>query len=91
MGLTSTSIRADALAQYNDNLGWEGNAAKAALALEAIRWLLINRPSRIAQGERSFDYETLADEKKRLENYIEIASTASQAGMATFTRGRPRM
>jgi len=91
MSLTSSSTRANALAQYNDNLVWEGSATKAAAALEAIRWLLVNRPSRIAQGERSLDYESLADEKRRLEEYIEIASTASTARMATFTQGRPRM
>ncbi len=91
MAITSASTRAQVLAQYNDNLGWEGSATKAALALEAIRWLLINRPSRITQGERNLDYETLADEKKRLEEYIAIASTASQAGIVTFTQGRPRM
>jgi len=86
MSLTSSSTRANALAQYNDNLTWEGNATKAALALEAIRWLLVNRPSRIAESSRSLDYESLIDEKKRLEEFVTLNSSA--VNRATFTQGR---
>jgi len=90
MSLTSSSTRVNALAQYNDNLGWEGNPTKAALALEAIRWLLVNRPSRIAQNDRSLDYEPLLEEKKKLEGFIAVAGSNSITRMVTFTRGIPR-
>jgi hypothetical protein len=86
MALTSTSTRANALAQYNDNLTWEGNAAKAALALEAIRWLLVNRPLRIAEGSRSLDYESLLAEKEKLESFVKLSSSAIDR--ASFVQGR---
>ena len=86
MSITSASTRAEVLAQYNDNLGWEGNATKAAAALEAIRWLLVNRPSRIAQWERSLDYESLLAEKEKLETFVKLNS--SSVNRASFVQGR---
>ncbi len=62
MSLTSSSTRADAIAQYNDNLNWEGSAAKAVLALEAVRFLLINRPQSLSESNRSLSYEIQDDE-----------------------------
>jgi len=86
MSLTSASIRTTALAQYNDNLAWEGNAAKAALALESIRWLLVNRPQNISESNRNLSYESLLDEKKRLEEFLALNS--SSVHRATFVQGR---
>ncbi len=86
MAITSASTRAEVLAQYNDNLDWEGNATKATLALAAIRWLLINRPFRISQGERNLDYESLIDEKIKLEEFVSLNSSA--VNRATFVRGK---
>lgn len=90
MSLSSSSTRADAIAQYDNNLSWEGDPTKAAAELEAVRWLLVHRPTRIAKGDRSFDYESLADEKRRLEEYVEIAGITSSSRVVTFTQGRPR-
>jgi hypothetical protein len=88
MAITSSSTRAQVLAQYNDNLSWEGSPSKAALALEAIRWLLVNRPKSISEGDRQLNYESLEDEKIRLEIYVANNSTASLAGRSSFTRAK---
>lgn len=86
MALTSTSTRAEALAQYNDNLSWEGSATKATLELEAVRWLLANRPARIAESNRSLDYETLSRLEEKLSNYISLFG--GSVNKASFTQGR---
>jgi len=39
MALDSTTTLTTALAQLNNNLAWDGSPAKAADALEAVRWL----------------------------------------------------
>ena len=87
MALTSSSTLSDALAQYNDNLSWDGDAAKAAAALEAIRWLLINRASSIATEGESANYESLKSEKERLERYLGAVDVSNQA---VFVQGRPQ-
>lgn len=87
MALTSSSTRADALAQYNNNLSWEGDATKAAAALEAVRWLLVNRPERIAKGDRQLNYASLQAEKERLESFLNISSSSVER--ASFVQGRP--
>jgi len=86
MGISSTYTRAEVIAQYNDNLCWEGSSAKAVLALEAVRWLLVNRPQNISESNRSLNYESLIDEKKRLEEYVAIHG--SSVGRSPFTQGR---
>lgn len=86
MSLTSSSNLDDALAQYNDNLAWDGNATKAALALEAVRWILVNRPKIIATNDRTVNFEALADEKKLLESFISAGQVNSSR--CSFTRGR---
>ena len=86
MALNSSSTKTDALAQYNDNLSWEGNPTKAALALEAVRWLLINRPQSISKGDRSLNYAEMSAEKNRLETYI--TSRGNAVNRTSFTRGR---
>ena len=70
MALTSASTIDDALAQYNNNLSWEGDAAKAAAALEAVRFILVNRPNVIATNSRSINFESLAAEKIKLESSV---------------------
>jgi len=86
VSLSSSSTLNDALAQYNNNLSWEGDTAKATLALEAIRWILANRPKVIATNDRNINFESLAAEKQRLENYI--SSNSTNINRCTFTRGR---
>jgi len=85
MALSSSSTLADALAQYNDNLSWQGNTAKAALALEAIRWLLVNRARVISDGNTRLDFSELAEEKRKLEEYVASSGTSNRV---SFTRGR---
>lgn len=86
MSLTSSSTLEDAKAQYNDNLLWEGDTVKAQNCLEAIRFLLANRPARQAQGEHSWDFESLKDQETQLRKYLNTAT--STIGRAAFTVGR---
>ena len=85
MSLTSSSTAADALDQYNDNLLWDGDSTKASNALEAIRWLLVNRPKLSELNGDSVDFESLLQEKERLEAYVTL--TARRSSRARFTRG----
>lgn len=87
MSLTSSSTIATALAQYNDNILWEGDTSKAQNCLEAIRFLLVNRPVRIAEGDgSSLDYESLSVQKTEIENYL--ATATSTINRTSFTSGR---
>lgn len=88
MSLTSTSTLANALAQYNNNLSWEGDATKAAAALEAVRWLLVNRAQNISTEGRTINYASLEKEKEKLEAFVSISSTTTAAKRSSFTRGR---
>jgi hypothetical protein len=86
MALTSSSTLDDALAQYNNNLDWDGDITKAAAALAAIRWLLANRPKVIATNNRNINFETLIDEKANLEQFI--SRSGSNVNRVSFVRGR---
>jgi len=86
MSLTSASTIADAIGQYNNNLSWEGDITKATNALEAVRYILANRPKVVASGERNVNFDSLASEKEKLEAYVGRAS--STVNRAAFTRGR---
>lgn len=86
MALSSTSTLTDALAQYNDNLSWEGDITKATAALAAIRWLMVNRPKIIATNDRSINFELLMSEQAKLESFVSKFSTS--VSRAAFVRGR---
>lgn len=86
MSLTSSSTIDDALNQYNNNLSWEGDITKASAALEAVRYILANRPVRIASGERAINYSELQLEKEKLESFVGMSG--SNVNRVTFTRGR---
>ena len=86
MSLTSSSTLTDALAQYNDNLLWEGDITKAQNALEAVRFILATRPQQIASGQKTINFESLKNEKARLEAYVGRAG--SNVNRSAFTRGR---
>jgi len=88
MSLDSTSTLDDALAQYNDNLSWDGNITKATAALAAIRWILVNRPKIIATNDRNIGFELLAAEQGKLEKFV--GSFSSNVNRASFVRGRMR-
>lgn len=89
MALTSASTLTDALAQYNNNLAWEGNATKATDALEAIRWLLVNRAQTIGEAGVNLNYAGLEQEKERLKAYVATVGAASSR--APFTQGRANL
>ena len=90
MPITSTSTYADVLAQYNDNLDWDGDSAKASLALAAVRWLLINRPAKMIISDKETNFTALEEEKKRLEEYVSACGPAAKKAV-TFTRGQMRL
>ena len=90
MSLTSSTTLAEAKAQYNNNLDWEGDITKATAAIEAVRWLLVNRPtSTAAHDGRQMSFETLQQEKEKLEDFINRRSRATDSHRCTFTRGHP--
>ncbi len=88
MALSGSSTFDDALAQYNDNLSWEGNIAKAKLALESIRFMEMNRTKSFTSGETRVDFESLASQRKSLERYVNAAGNSNRS---SFTRGRAKV
>jgi hypothetical protein len=85
LALNADSTVQDALAQYNNNLDWDGNPAKAQLALAAIRWLLVNRPMVMeTAGGNKFDFSALDEQCRRLEQFVRVTQTRR----ATFVRGK---
>jgi len=88
MALDSSSTLADALGQWNDNLVWEGDAAKARLALEAVRWLLVNRQQSISDQAIRLDYVDLQAQEKRLAQYV---GSVGNSARSSFTRGRMKL
>ena len=74
------------MAQYNNNLSWEGDITKATAALAAIRWLMVNRPKIIAINDRNIDFNSMAVEQGKLEQYVSKFSTS--VNRASFVRGR---
>ena len=86
MSLSSSSTMQDAKDQYNDNLLWEGDTTKASNCLEAIRYILANRPIRVASDTESMDYESLKDQAKNIKDYLGSATTT--INKTSFTQGR---
>lgn len=84
MALTATSTIDDALAQLNANLAWDGDASKAALALEAVRFLLINRAASSTARGTEINYASLADLETRLADYVQSAPDTDD--YSPFTR-----
>jgi hypothetical protein len=88
MALTSASTYNDALDQYKDNLSWEGDVTKARAFLEAVRFLLLERPTRSAAADgRSVDRESLKVELDAVKAYLAVADTSSQPS-CHFVRGK---
>lgn len=89
MALTSTSTLADAIAQYRDNLLWEGDVTKARAALEAARFLLLSRGTRIAYSDGSaIDYESLQGTVAAITAYLNTHDTTNRPS-TSFVRARP--
>lgn len=88
MAVDSTSNTAEVLAQYIDNSDWDGNPTKAALALQAVRILIVKRPATMADGDgQSITYESLVLEKKELVAFVRSTSPAVAARRSSFIRG----
>lgn len=87
--LSSSSTYADAIGQYNDNLLWDGDVTKAKAALEAIRWIIANRHKITKTDHREVEFEinSLMDEKKRIEAYLEVADTSNRH-RTSWVRGK---
>jgi hypothetical protein len=88
LALTSTSTLTNALGQLNDNLSWDGDITKATNALEAVRWLLFNRPESQGDSVRSWSYARLEEMESQLSAYIDKVGTTSSSIRSSFVRGR---
>lgn len=75
MAITSVDT---ALAQYNANLDWNLSQASAQLALEAVRYLIVNQPAVYSVGGRSItkNLPQLENEKKNIEKLLGVAPRA---------------
>ena len=60
----------DALNFYNANLDWDEDPVKARHALNAIRYLLINRPINSTLSSVSLSFADLQNEKTKIESYL---------------------
>lgn len=90
MALTSTSTYADAIAQYKDNLSWEGDVTKARAFREAIRFLMLERPTRSSHSDGSgLDRESLQGQFSAVDAYLSAVDTTSRP-RASFVQGRAR-
>lgn len=76
----------EALAAYNANLDWDNDPAKAAICLQAVRFLLMNRAMMQSVAGASLSFADLAHERDRLEEFVQITSTTSRR--CSWTRGR---
>ena len=85
MALSSSSTYADALAQYNDSLSYEGSSTATANHIAAIRWLFANRASSSADSATSMSFESL-NEQLRLA--VEHLRAIKRTYRAPFVRGR---
>lgn len=87
MALTSSSTLTTALAQYNDNLRWWESGAKANNLLEAVYFLLAQKPEIIAAAGVQATYTSLTELREKIE--AKVLNVASTAQRASFVRGRP--
>lgn len=70
---------ASALAQYNANLNWNTSQAAAQLALEAIRYLIVNQPQSYSTGvgqSITKNLSQLENEKQSLEKLLGVGPRA---------------
>lgn len=86
MALDSNSTLADAYAQFNDNLSWEGDIARARNCLAAVRWIIGNRPIFVADDVKRINFDSMERMQERLESYLAVHGTA--VGRCSFTEGR---
>ena len=74
-----------ALAQYAENILWHRNTATAERALEALRYLQMNRAQMATHAGSGLTYEMIAPEIDKIEAYLgvkdQINSGARPAGL----------
>lgn len=87
MALSSNSNIQNALDQWNDNLLWEGNPTKAGLALEAGRYILVNRPAVHTHLGTTINFSSIESTVAKIEKYY---STIKTGNKATFVRARAK-
>lgn len=65
-----------ALAQYNANLDWNTSQASAQLALEAVRYLIVNQPNSYAVAGRSItkNLPQLEKEQEALMKFLGVGA-----------------
>lgn len=63
-----------ALAQYQASLPWQGDPVKAQQALDAIRYLLVNRAQHLGDTANPISYESLVSEKQSLERFLGVTT-----------------
>ena len=73
---TYTTI-AEALSAYNSNLDWDSSLTKARTALDALRFLKINRAYQSGAGGASLSFEGLSEEISKIEAFVNGASGAN--------------
>lgn len=87
---TLTSI-SDALAQYAASLPWQASRASAESALDAIRYLLVNRVQNLNDAQTGMSYQSLESEKAVLERFLGAttprANGRSRRNRAAFQSG----
>ena len=63
-----------ALAQYTASLPWQTSVENAQNALDAVRFLLVNRIQHLGDMGTTMSYETLESEKKALEKFLGVTA-----------------
>jgi hypothetical protein len=77
----------EAITQYKDNISWRGDVAKARLFEEAALVIQLERAQGNSQGGTSLNFESVAEQIKRVQAFLDSASTT---GRSVFTTGRCR-
>lgn len=86
MALDSTSTYAQALAQYNDNLSYEGSSSKVALFIEACRWMRVNRAQVSTDSATSMSFESISEDLAKAEKHRDALVRTYRS---PFVRARP--
>ena len=73
---TITSVT-EALTQYAAALPWQDSLAAAKSALDAVRYLLVNRVMNLTDAQTHMGYQDLESEKAALEKFLGITTPRS--------------
>ena len=87
MAITSSSTLSDVLDQYNNNLIWEDSTTTATNALEAIRWLMINRAKIQETTEHKLDFEAMQVQADQIKAYLDVRRSTTRS---SFVAGKAK-